>query len=561
MQKKALIISICLTLFSSNIFSQTDLKDLVCVVKPTFSEEAKTVFSDYAAQLFREGYMNSGRYMRALTGTTFGSGFIVKHGDKFYVLTNNHVVGHADSVILEFQTDTETKTYRHCRVLVRNSDLDLALIELPVEKKVTFTFTLLNPTPRDGTEVWSAGFPGIGNLPLWQLGKGVISNRNITNNDLFNPKISHIIQHTAQIDGGNSGGPLLVQNPGSRVDYDAIGINTWKANRREGTNFAVPAIDIIRFLDSLNLSKVATLDEAETAERMNAFASIVKSKTTSYKDILPFVSVNYMLSVPAENFTAMLKSASDNARIAAVEHLRNVEPFEAFRIVIADAIWQKRTGPLNFENIVATDLTAPIKVNFSENGKPVQSEWKFKNGELFMVNFGGLPIKQRKSGRTIDYDPDMGIYVAMTPPAHKLESSVFELGFMSFWSKYFGRGFALSFNNVTIPPKPCDLPDKEDEKGFNLGMSFLTFAQFPIQINTYYLIPYAVVPVGIGIGSGFVPFIGVNAGARFALPLRNSRNLYLGVEYRMRFQKELLEDYPKFPERTNTIGFTFGFEF
>lgn len=62
----------------------------------------------------------------------------------------------------------------------------------------------------DGTEVWSAGFPGLGGKPMWQLGKGTITNASAKIKELIAPNISTIIQHSAEVDAGNSGGPLLL---------------------------------------------------------------------------------------------------------------------------------------------------------------------------------------------------------------------------------------------------------------------------------------------------------------------------------------------------------------
>jgi len=579
MKKIIIVSSICLALFSSNLFSQTELRNLVCVVRPIVLEETRTLLAEYATQLFREGFTASGRHIRGLTLEGFGSGFIIKHGDEFYILTNEHVVRHADSVILEFQVDTGTQKFRSV-VLARNSDWDLALIKFPAEKEVNYSFDFLEPVPRDGTEVWSAGFPGLGGVPTWQLGHGIISNRNVTAHQY----ISSIIQHTAQVHGGNSGGPLLVRNPESRVGYDVIAVNTWRVLHRQGTNFSVPTTYVRRFLDSVDITQVATtLDEDRATERMRAFASIVNSRTTSYKDILPFVSMDYVLSVPASIFVDFLRSASRDASTTARDHFRNVEPFEAFRVIIADAIWQRRGRPLDFENLAVGGLTESIQGNFSDNrGRPVTSEWRYENGDFFMVNFSGLPITEGIGIRGT-YEGNRGIFVRATTPRHDYQSAGFEFGFTRFHTPHFGFLHTFGFNLINVPEirrptDPDDFPFQRGQRGVTVeGRPYNPFAQLPIAVGNYFVIPYIVADFGVGIGTIIHAFVGGTAGARFVLPVgsRGNRKLYLGLEYSFRRQASLVDVRVAYideqlrettkelpvPRNLGTFGLRFGFEF
>ena len=42
----------------------------------------------------------------------------------------------------------------------------------------------------------------------------------------MNPDISSLIQHSAEVDRGNSGGPLLIPSKTTETGYLVIGINT-----------------------------------------------------------------------------------------------------------------------------------------------------------------------------------------------------------------------------------------------------------------------------------------------------------------------------------------------
>jgi serine protease Do len=375
-----------------------------------------------------------------------------------------------------------------------------------------------------------------------------------------NSSISFVIQHTAQIDGGNSGGPLLVQNSRSNVGFDVIGINTWKTNHREGTNFAVPAAHITQFLDSIGYIQTAIKNEAKIAERMKAFAAITKSKTTSYKDILPFVSMDYMLSVPAISFMAMMSSASDSARIHAREQFHEIEPFGAFRIIIADAIWRTRSNALTFENTAAAQTPAVINVNFSENGKPVQSEWKYDEGYFSLINFGGLRIKQFRTKASKNYNPDAGAHATVAFPNNDFQTTIYEIGLSRFYNRYIGQGGAFGFNMIDIPAQN---EHSEPEKVTNVCIIFnALILQRPIEISKFHIIPYGRVPLAMNLGNALYASVGADFGAKFGMAFKNGNFVYLGLEYRMRFAKYLASEYRGIlPERLNSFGITLGYEY
>jgi hypothetical protein len=290
--------------------------------------------------------------------------------------------------------------------------------------------------------------------------------------------------------------------------------------------------------------------------------------------------MDYVLSIPAANFFALLNSASKDATATAREHFRNVEPFEAFRVVIADAIWQRRNRFLSFENVVATNLSEPIQGNFSDNrARPVTSEWRYENGDFFMVNFGGLPIRQRSSA----YNPNRDFFVRVTTPRHEFKLPGFELGFTNFDSRYFGFVHTLGFNLINKPeigydPPVSDLLFQEGGKGVTVeGRPYNPFVQLPISVGDYFVIPYLVGDFGIGMGTIIHAFAGGTVGARFAWPTGNrNRKLYLGLEYSMRWQGSVVGfkiesenelgqptniDFPIPGNPLRTFGVRFGFEY
>ncbi len=203
------------------------------------------------------GYTDIADMLTAYAEGTYGSGFVyvVANGQN-YVITNYHVVAEAESVNLEFEKeDGRIIVYQNCSVLAVDKTVDLAIIAFQNNKRPFASgLYLSNMNIRDGLEVWTAGYPGLLSKPMWQLGKGNISNAYAKVPELVDPKITSLIQHSAQVDAGNSGGPLLVADNKVNTGYKVVGVNTWKIIGRQATNFSIPAAAVKKFIDT-SLSK------------------------------------------------------------------------------------------------------------------------------------------------------------------------------------------------------------------------------------------------------------------------------------------------------------------
>lgn len=211
------------------------LRNSVCVVYPECEKEDSVVLADYARQLARAGFIQDAQSLRAHIGNSFGSGVVT---DK-YVLTNRHVVGYAKTVKLVFDIQGQSVSYEHCRVISTSMDADIAAIELPREAKGLVPLTLSPENVSDGEEVYAAGFPGLISNPSWQLTRGAISNAKLQIDN------ATYIQHTAAIDPGSSGGPLLRKTDDQ---YEVIGLNTMKAFGRDRVGIAVSTQQLEAFL-------------------------------------------------------------------------------------------------------------------------------------------------------------------------------------------------------------------------------------------------------------------------------------------------------------------------
>lgn len=156
-----------------------------------------------------------------------GTGFVIN--DAGYIGTNNHVIDDAVKIYanLDGQSVNKVDAYSkgNAELIWRSESLDLAIIKVePSPKLRGLTFT--KQIPRKGEAVIAIGYPGAADGRDFE-GKERVSNATFTKGVLsrtFEGKWKKtpldMVQHSAEVSWGNSGGPLVDEC--SRV----IGINT-----------------------------------------------------------------------------------------------------------------------------------------------------------------------------------------------------------------------------------------------------------------------------------------------------------------------------------------------
>ena len=254
--------------FSVCIFLQAQsLRNSVCIVYPEYSPADSALLTKYSMYLFRQGKSVESRQTRGLVRGSFGSGVVTPT----CVLTNRHVVRYARKAKLVFQLQDTTLTYEHCPVLSASEELDLAAIALPASAVNIVALPISTDPVKEDEDITAAGFPGLQNLPSWQLTRGTISNAYLTIPD----EKRHFIQHTAAIDPGSSGGPLLRKQDDQ---YHVLGLNTLKAFSRDQVGIAIPGDDLRLFLESLG-----TPDTADFA-MMDTIAAKLQEETEDLQE-------------------------------------------------------------------------------------------------------------------------------------------------------------------------------------------------------------------------------------------------------------------------------------
>ncbi|HWL45698.1 MAG TPA: trypsin-like peptidase domain-containing protein [Ilumatobacter sp.] len=136
------------------------------------------------------------------TGAGSGSGFIISPDG--YAVTNNHVVTGAATLKVYIGGDLNDSF--NARVIGASECNDLALIKINEEDLPYLEWAEDKPTV--GEEVYVAGFP-LGD-PQYTLVRGIVAKADADGETPWS-SIDRVIQHDADAQPGNSGGPLVTE--------------------------------------------------------------------------------------------------------------------------------------------------------------------------------------------------------------------------------------------------------------------------------------------------------------------------------------------------------------
>lgn len=202
---------------------------------PTNIQEVVDKVSASVVEITTESVQTSS-YMGQYITQGAGSGVIVSSDG--YIITNNHVIEGASSVVVKTKDGTEYEA----KLIGTDDTADVALIKIEAKNLTPATFADSSKLAVGQTAI------AIGN-PLGSLGgtvtNGIISalDREIT----LDGKQMNLLQTNAAINPGNSGGGLFDENG------NLIGMVVAKSSGSdiEGLGFAIPANDIVSVLDDL----------------------------------------------------------------------------------------------------------------------------------------------------------------------------------------------------------------------------------------------------------------------------------------------------------------------
>jgi len=157
-----------------------------------------------------------------------GSGFAI--GGDGYLVTNHHVIERAIRVVVAFKGPAGKPDRLEANVVWSSPEVDLAFLKVDAGRIPGLTVAEVVPTKAE--RVFAIGYPGIADFSLEGSKMSSFVESTATNGSVGRVIVGkwdkegsslEIIQHSAPINSGNSGGPLFDQC--GRV----IGVNTGKA--------------------------------------------------------------------------------------------------------------------------------------------------------------------------------------------------------------------------------------------------------------------------------------------------------------------------------------------
>ncbi len=169
-----------------------------------------------------------------------GSGVIIrKTGNTYYVLTNQHVAGEAEKIIVKLH---DSRTFEG-KLVGGDQRKDIALVSFQTDEKDIVLAELGNSDSVEvGDIVFAVGSP-LGYVST--VTQGMVSA--VGRSGGPNNNINDFIQTDAAINQGNSGGPLV------NIYGQVIGINTWIASSSggsQGLGFSIPINNVKHAIDS-----------------------------------------------------------------------------------------------------------------------------------------------------------------------------------------------------------------------------------------------------------------------------------------------------------------------
>ena len=182
-------------------------------------------------EMFEEFFRNHGvnPHPRSQKAQSLGSGFVIDSSG--IVITNNHVVGDANDIVVIFRDGRKLKA----KVVGKDSKVDVAVLKVESDKALPTVKFGDSDKARVGDGVFAVGNPfGLGET----VTAGIVSARN---RNIDSGPYDDFLQTDASINKGNSGGPLF------NMQGEVIGINTAILSPSGGSigiGFATPSATV-----------------------------------------------------------------------------------------------------------------------------------------------------------------------------------------------------------------------------------------------------------------------------------------------------------------------------
>jgi len=494
MRRRLSVVLVLFFLAGTLCFGQAGaLRDYVGLISINYHPDVVAYMGKFKDTFEKKGYPDAAKaidnYLKGLSG----SGFVYVAPDgTSYVLTNEHVIAQSDSLSITFEKlDGSKTTYDRLKVLSVDEDKDLAILVFDAGIKPFSQGLSFSAKPaEEGSDVFAAGFPGLGNAAIWQFSKGTVSNAAARIPKTYNSDetIGPYIQHTAQIDPGNSGGPLLVAAQGVPAGYAIVGINTLSAIQRQAANYAIPADRVQAFIDTA-LGGAPVNDQELIAKKVDDFTKGLMANKAVYNHIAGFLSNNCTASNAEYAISEVLDKAPQTVQkdiFTAFSH----DPVDGMNAAVAWNIensMRSKSGAIKISlDSINSGGNGGFNVIFNVNDALIKSQWVKEYGVYRMDTYGEaitgnktlLEDKQKKKAqdKNLRTDFGFGIYAGY--------AYVFD----------YGSAFNASLIFAGSHPFIYDINFIMGQKGyFQLGIDLGFYG--PIRMNGSALMPFGMLGV------------------------------------------------------------------
>jgi serine protease Do len=396
MFRKIILTLILFLLTVSFCFGQASaLRDYVGLISISYHPDIVDIMKKFQKSLENKGYSKDARAIDVYLQGLRGSGFVYVAPDgSCYILTNEHVVTHADTLSITFEKQDGAKTtYDNLKVFYVDEETDLAILSFnDGAKPFTRGLSFNTAAAEEGSTVFAAGFPALGPTAAWQYTQGIISNAavRLPKNSDSDEVIGPFIQHSAQVDPGNSGGPLLVARQGVPTNHAVIGINTLSARWRQAANYAIPIDQVNAFL-AVALKNESVNEQEVLAKKVDSFVKGLGVNRAVYHHIAEYIS-NGCVGTNAEHAIVELVDKGGRTVIQDIDNVFSNSPVDGMRIAVAwlieNTMRAKSTSiRASVESIDANDKGG-FTVSFNVNGQTVKSEWVKEYGIWRLETYG-----------------------------------------------------------------------------------------------------------------------------------------------------------------------------
>jgi serine protease Do len=403
MFRRSVFFSIVFFLCAAGGFTQTSLlREYVGLINQTFHPDIVAYMNKFKADFEKQGDTGAAKGIDNYLKGGSGSGFVyVAEDGANYIITNHHVITQSYTLSVTFEKQDGTKTrYEGLSIMAADEDMDIAILAFaPGERPFREGLAFLERPLEEGEDVYSAGFPGMGITTIWQFGRGMVSNASVRfpADDEGETMMGPYVQHTAQVDPGNSGGPLLVQAPGLLSGYAIAGINTLSARFRQAANFSIP-MDRVQFFIDKAFAEDPLDERPRLDERAASFLKDLEGKGSVYERIAKYLS-NACIAENSEYAVNEVMRRSPQAVRAHILEAFDYSPINGMAYAVGWTIersLRSKSGKIEADiDTVHPEDDGSYALRFTANGNGIDSVWINEYGIWRIRSFGDFAAGDR----------------------------------------------------------------------------------------------------------------------------------------------------------------------